>query len=1051
MRKKTLASLLVSAISMTGAAWAVPSYQLASGYGTFNVTLEGEKPIESAQFDYGNNTLGSVNLPQGYSVSAGKPLGNGLYQYKVTFKATSSWVKPATRLVLGQVPYLGGSETKNMPFDKFYGFPMNIEINNEKAKLTDYPYGIQKVDIPDTQKEIGAYYADWTVYGGHNGYSIDQAPYNNINTLVYGFGSINPTTGQAQVLDPYADAQKSTGENKAVAFPYLTIQRIVNPKLNAIYSFGGWGTVDTYNQGGVTSNWNYSSGDFSVLFQYFPDKIKTLADSMTSAIAKLGYNGIDIDYEWQAPAETQQKYLGGNKPLCSPQEKGVTCTPDPLTQQQANGYVELMYYLRQNLDSMQKDTGQTYYLTNALMSGPQTLQELAQYQYTGNVAAIKDSYSGQNALEIILNLVNFTHLMTYDMHGQFDAPESYAKASKNNVTDFQSQVSSKNKYNPVQDDFSINGTMDWLKHNASKVKDLNQKVSLGIPAYSRIVGVSPKNGSPVSDLPSNYMDSGLYLYLADADQQGITKQSFGEFIGDVWTQDYLGGSTDQAASNSIVRGIRGSGTFDYKCIVDSKYCYMQAQSAMAPQALFKASDYYTPGNSSDAPGFYAQTPWAYSKENHVFMSYDDAQSTAKKVQELVNDQDMAGAFVWEVDGDIPKTDSNYQKDSIIYSIYKNIDKQPIQPHLVWQSKPAFSNITENSASASWQAAIKDENTAVSYSYELKDAQGKVVASGSGSNANFKDLQPDSQYSLTVTAKAEGFESISDTESFKTKAQVVQKLVWVNKPVVRNITENNASASWQAAIKDENTAVSYSYELKDAQGRVVASGSGSSAGFNDLQSDSQYSLTVTAKAEGFESISDTESFKTKAQVKQELVWANKPVVSNITTDSASASWQAAIKDANIAITYSYELKDATGQVVHSGSGTSVNFADLKSDSQYSLMVTAKAEGFDSISDTKSFTTKSSTGNTWDPNKVYLQGDKVTWNGIEYTAKWWTQGQEPGKSDVWEKPVVPGGQWSPDVVYNTGDKVTYQGHTYQAKWWTKGDNPEASGQYGPWHQL
>jgi chitinase len=610
-------------------------------------------------------------------------------------------------LTLGQIPYLGGSETKNMPFNEFYGFPMNITVNGTKAELTNYPYGITKESIPDTAKEIGAYYADWTVYSGHNGYSVDQIPYNNVNMVIYGFGSINPTTGSAQVLAPYADAQKSTGSNKAVAFPYLTIQRMVNPKLNVIYSFGGWGTVDTYNYG-VTPNWLYSSGDFSLLFQYFPEKIKTLADSMTSAIAKLGYNGVDIDYEWQAPAETQAAYLGGNTPLCSPQVAGQTCNPNPLKQQQANGYIELMYYLRQNMDVLHAENGQVYYLTNALMSGPGTLQQLTQYQYTGDLSAIKTSYANQNALEIILNLVNYTHLMTYDMHGQFDAPGNYASATKNNVTDFQSQTNANDPYNPVDYDFSIEDTLDWLKTNASKVNNLNQKVSLGIPAYSRVVATNPNHATPVSNLPDGYKETGLYLYLNDQGLQGTTKEAFGEFIGDVWTQDYRGNSTDTDAAHSIVQGIRGSGTFDYKCIVNNQYCYMQTSSAMSPQQLFTANEYFTPGISADQPGFYAKTPWAYSSTNNVFMSYDDQSSTAAKIQSLVNQQNMAGAFVCEVDGDIPKTDSNYQKKSLIYSIYSNIDQQPTPPEpetLVWQSKPTFSRITDNSASAQWQASI----------------------------------------------------------------------------------------------------------------------------------------------------------------------------------------------------------------------------------------------------------------------------------------------------------------------------------------------------------
>ncbi len=37
--------------------------------------------------------------------------------------------------------------------------------------------------------------------------------------------------------------------------------------------------------------------------------------------------------------------------------------------------------------------------------------------------------------------------------------------------------------------------------------------------------------------------------------------------------------------------------------------------------------------------------------------------------------------------------------------------------------------------------------------------------------------------------------------------------------------------------------------------------------------------------------------------------------------------------------------------------------------------------------------------WDTSVAYVGGDVVTYNGVEYKAKWWTQGNEPGSTDVW----------------------------------------------------
>ncbi|EPF0317238.1 glycosyl hydrolase family 18 protein [Enterobacter chuandaensis] len=78
--------------------------------------------------------------------------------------------------------------------------------------------------------------------------------------------------------------------------------------------------------------------------------------------------------------------------------------------------------------------------------------------------------------------------------------------------------------------------------------------------------------------------------------------------------------------------------------------------------------------------------------------------------------------------------------------------------------------------------------------------------------------------------------------------------------------------------------------------------------------------------------------------------------------------------------------------------------------------------------------------WNSAKIYHGGDKVLWNGKNYKAKWWTQGNEPGTNDVWENlDKEKGGEWEANDVYLGGDTVTWQGKTWVAKWWTKGDKP------------
>jgi chitinase len=131
-----------------------------------------------------------------------------------------------------------------------------------------------------------------------------------------------------------------------------------------------------------------------------------------------------------------------------------------------------------------------------------------------------------------------------------------------------------------------------------------------------------------------------------------------------------------------------------------------------------------------------------------------------------------------------------------------------------------------------------------------------------------------------------------------------------------------------------------------------------------------------------------------------------------------------------------------------------------------------------SPTPSSSSSSSGGGTctaaqWNATTAYVGGSVVSWNGHKYTAKWWTQGEQPdthsGQYDVWtdngacsggtpgpstspSKSPTPGpspspspsttkppspsptgsGQypaWQANHFYNVGDRVSYGGHNYQ----------------------
>ncbi|MDX2320785.1 MAG: Ig-like domain-containing protein [Moritella sp.] len=80
-------------------------------------------------------------------------------------------------------------------------------------------------------------------------------------------------------------------------------------------------------------------------------------------------------------------------------------------------------------------------------------------------------------------------------------------------------------------------------------------------------------------------------------------------------------------------------------------------------------------------------------------------------------------------------------------------------------------------------------------------------------------------------------------------------------------------------------------------------------------------------------------------------------------------------------------------------------------------------------------------TWDAEDVYIGGDEVRYDGKQWVAKWWTKGNEPSNSDVWQlnDPEAATQAWSVQKAYNGGDDVIFNSQTWQAAWWTKGEEP------------
>ena len=117
------------------------------------------------------------------------------------------------------------------------------------------------------------------------------------------------------------------------------------------------------------------------------------------------------------------------------------------------------------------------------------------------------------------------------------------------------------------------------------------------------------------------------------------------------------------------------------------------------------------------------------------------------------------------------------------------------------------------------------------------------------------------------------------------------------------------------------------------------------------------------------------------------------ISNVTASTATIQGKSTD---NVRIDH-YEIKIGT-QSFKSTSGLQ-DVTGLSKKTEYNVEVVAvDPSGNRSDTARATFMTldTSAENNTWQKDKVYVQGDRVTFNGVNYEAKWWNTGQLPDQS-------------------------------------------------------
>ncbi|KAI9687623.1 MAG: hypothetical protein M1822_002233 [Bathelium mastoideum] len=325
-----------------------------------------------------------------------------------------------------------------------------------------------------------AYFANWDIYGRN--YNPQNLPANELTHVLYAFANLDADTGEVVLSDSYADLQKhyptdswnDNGTDVYGCVKQLFLLKQKNRKLKTLLSIGGY----TYSPS-FPSMASTASGR------------ETFASSAVSLVSNLGFDGIDIDWEYP---------VNGTSP---------------------NDAVLLLQTVRAALTNY---SSTVYGNDDMLLTFASPAGELLSVQRSRANLAWTNATAGPQNYELMDlkgmdQYLDFWNLMAYDYDG------SWATISGHDA----------NVYTSTTDPLSTPFNTDQAVNYYISQGIAPSKIVMGMPIYGRSFTNTAGPGTNFSGVGSGSWQDGVWDYKA-LPQPGATVYTDTDIIAS-WTYD----------------------------------------------------------------------------------------------------------------------------------------------------------------------------------------------------------------------------------------------------------------------------------------------------------------------------------------------------------------------------------------------------------------------------------------------------------------------------------------------------------------------------------